>query len=509
MDEETAGPRGFVQFLLLLSVFVIATCGLVYELISGTLASYLLGDSVTQFSTIIGVYLFSMGIGSYLSRFINRNLVGVFIQVELIIGMVGGCSAALLFLLFDHVSSFRLLLYSMVSLIGILVGLEIPLLMRILKNHFEFKDLVSKIFTFDYVGALIASLLFPLILVPHLGLVRSGFLFGLFNVLVALWTLTLFRREVRWVRSLKVAAILVLIGLMFGFVYSGKILALAEASAFPDEVIYAKSSAYQRIVLTRANNDLRLYLNSNLQFSSRDEYRYHEALVHVGLQAIPGPKHVLVLGGGDGLAVREILKYDSVESVTLVDLDPAMTRLFSTQPFLQDLNHYSLVSPKVHVINSDAFVWLKDNAGEFDFVIVDFPDPSTYSIGKLYTTKFFELLQQHLAPHGAAAIQCTSPYVARKCFWCVNKTLQAVGFVTTPYHVYVPSFGEWGFVLATREPFHVADSYLPDLRFVNADSVRTMLQFPKDMQTVPTEINKLSNQILVRYFEEEWSEYAH
>src|SRR4051795_3845663 len=104
--------------LLLASVFVIATCGLIYELIAGTLASYLLGDSVTQFSTVIGVYLFSMGIGSYLSRFIRKNLLGCFVHVEYLIGLVGGSSAALLFLFFEHASSFRLLLYSLVSLIG-------------------------------------------------------------------------------------------------------------------------------------------------------------------------------------------------------------------------------------------------------------------------------------------------------------------------------------------------------------------------------------------------------
>jgi spermidine synthase len=200
-----------MRLLLLASAFVVSTCGLVYELISGTLASYLLGDSVTQFSTVIGVYLFSMGIGSYLSKYVRRNLTAVFIKVEILIGLVGGFSAALLFTLFEHVSSFRILLYLLVSLTGILVGLEIPLLMRILKNELEFKDLVSKIFTFDYVGALLASLLFPLVLVPHLGLIRSSFLFGLFNVAVALGTIQVFRHEVPWMRTLRASAIAALL----------------------------------------------------------------------------------------------------------------------------------------------------------------------------------------------------------------------------------------------------------------------------------------------------------
>jgi len=498
-----------VAFALLFSVFVIATCGLVYELISGALASYLLGDSITQFSTVIGVYLFSMGVGSFLSKYINRNLTSIFIQVELLIGLVGGCSAAILFLSFEHISSFRILLYSLVSITGILVGLEIPLLMRILKSHFEFKDLVSKVFTFDYVGALLASLLFPLVLVPHLGLVRSAFLFGILNVLVGIWTLHIFKQAVEWSKFLNGSALIVLIGLTLGFAYSDRIMTFAEAASYPDQVIYAKSSKYQRIVLTRAASDLRLYLNGNLQFSSRDEYRYHEALVHVGLAAVPNPRKVLVLGGGDGLAVREILKYPSVESITLVDLDSEMTGFFSKHEALTHLNRGSFTSPKVKVINADAFVWLKASKEMYDFIAVDFPDPSNYSIGKLYTNTFYRLLKGALHEKGAVVIQSTSPYVAKKSFWCVDRTLKSVGFQTTPYHVYVPSFGEWGYVIGTHRSFVPPRKFPPGLKFVNAETVSAMFYFPEDMKSRITEINKLNNQVLVRYFEDEWSEYIH
>lgn len=496
-----------MSFALLLSVFVIATCGIVYELLASTLASYLLGDSVTQFSTIIGVYLFSMGIGSYLSRFFNKNLTVVFIQVELLIGLIGGCSAALLFSLFEHVSSFQVLLYGMVSLIGVLVGLEIPLLMRILKGHLEFKDLVSKVFSFDSVGALLASLLFPLVLAPHLGLIRTGFMFGILNVGVALWTLHLFKEDVPWIRLLRGSAVMVLAGLTLGFVYSDKLMSMAEAATYPDTVVYATASPYQRIVLTNAPHDMRLFLNGNLQFSSRDEYRYHEALVHVGLQSVRNPRNVLVLGGGDGMAVREILKHPGVDSVTLVDLDGKMTELFVSNPALAALNDSSLKSPKVKVINTDAFRWLKENQRVFDFIAVDFPDPSNYSIGKLYSTSFYKLLYRAVSPDGVAVVQCTSPYVARKSYWCIDRTIKTAGFLTTPYHAFVPSFGEWGFILASKQPFTLAEDFLPGLKFVTRASAEQMLQFPPDMQPVDTEINKLNNQVLVRYFEEEWSAY--
>src|SRR5215472_8439457 len=242
-------PDRRLKLLLLASVFAIATCGLIYELIAGTLASYLLGDSVTQFSTIIGVYLFAMGVGSYLSRFVQRNEVGVFIQVELLVGLVGGCSAAILFALFAQVSSFRVLLYAVVILIGVLVGLEIPLLLRILKDRLEFKELVSQVFTFDYIGALLASLLFPLVLVPHLGLVRSSFLFGALNVAVAVATVQLLRRHLAAVRSLQTVGLLLLFGLGAGFGFSERLLAWSEKNAYVDPVIFARSTPYQRIVL--------------------------------------------------------------------------------------------------------------------------------------------------------------------------------------------------------------------------------------------------------------------
>ena len=167
--------------ILFLNVLIIATCGLVYELLAGTLASYVLGDSVTQFSLIIGIYLFAMGVGAWLSRFLESNLAKRFVEVELAVALVGGASAPLLFLSFARLTGFQLVLYSIVFVIGTLVGLEIPLLMRILKDQLDFKEIVSRVLAFDYIGALLASLLFPLFLVPRMGLVRTSLLIGLLN----------------------------------------------------------------------------------------------------------------------------------------------------------------------------------------------------------------------------------------------------------------------------------------------------------------------------------------
>jgi spermidine synthase len=400
-----------------------------------------------------------------------------------------------------------------------LVGVEIPLLMRILKEKYSFKDLVSQVFTFDYVGALLASLLFPLVLVPYLGMVRSALLFGMLNVAVGILALTWLKADQAWGKWLRVSAALALISLILGFVFSDELVGIAEAAAYPDAVVHARSTPYQRIVLTRAKGDLRLYLNGNLQFSSRDEYRYHEALVHPGLSALPQARSVLVLGGGDGLAVREILKYPAIERVQLVDLDPEMTRLFTQREELAELNHHAFTAPRVSVENADAFVWVeayvKSGRPKFDFIVIDFPDPSNFSVGKLYTTRFYRSVRGLLAPGGAVVVQSTSPYVARKTFWCVDQTLREAGFRTWPYHAYVPAFGDWGYFLAAPEsgtetevmPDH---SRLPSgLRYLDAGKMKAMFSFPADMGRVKMPAQRLNNQILVRMFEEEWAGYGH
>lgn len=494
-------------WLLLVSVFVIATCGLVYELVAGALASYLLGDSITQFSTVIGTYLFAMGIGSYLSRYIKSSLISTFIRLEILIGLIGGISAALLFAVFEWAASFRVILYSLVLITGILVGLEIPLLMRILKDRFSFSDLVSQIFTFDYIGALLAALLFPLVLVPQLGLIRTSFLFGLLNVAVALTALYMFRREVKGFIWLQVASWLSFVLLLTGFIFSENILKWTEGLAYPEPIVYAKSSAYQRIILTKGKKEMRLYLNGNLQFSSKDEYRYHEALVHP-IMANMQAKKVLVMGGGDGLAIRELLKYPDIEFIKLVELDPAVTNLFSKQTQLTQLNQKSLQNPKVEIINKDAFRWIKSQEDHaFDAIIIDFPDPSNFSLGKLYSYRFFKDLKRILHPEGFATIQSTSPLVARKSFWCVSHTIEAVGLKTFPYHCYVPSFGEWGFITFGQEAFSPPQTYTSGLKFLTPAVFREMALFPPDMAELDTEINRLNDQALVQYFEAEWAAY--
>ncbi len=507
-SPETQGASP-AEVALLASVFVVAACGLVYELAAGALASYLLGDSILQFSTVIGAYLFAMGVGSYLSRFFERQLIAHFLRIELLVGLVGGLMPAALFALHSVATpSFRFALYALVLLVGVLVGLEIPLVMRILKHQFReryaLKNLVSQVLTFDYLGALLVSVAFPLLLVPHLGLIRTGVFFGLLNTAVAIWALVLFRGQLRRVAAHALACGLTVLALLAAFAFADHITTWAEDRFYVDNVLYSETSLYQRVVVTSGKAGVRLFLNGNLQFHSRDEYRYHEALVHPAMAAHGAPRRVLVLGGGDGMAVREVLKYPAVEQVTLVELDPHMTRLFSTQPRLRQLNADALLSPKLRIVNADAFAWLEQNADAFDVIVVDFPDPTNFAIGKLYTSSFYKLIDQHLNASGYAVVQTTSPLIARKSFWTVATTVESVGLTATPYHAHVPSFGEWGFILAGRRPYKLPTELPPGLRFLNLAGQPALFDFPQDMARVSTEVNRLSNQVLVQTYEEEW-----
>jgi spermidine synthase len=497
--------------LLYLTVLVIATSGLVYELVAGTLASYVLGDSVTQFSTTIGVYLFAMGIGSFLTRYIDDDVATRFIEIELAAAVIGGFSAAFLFVGFAYSTFFPVLLYGTIVVIGTLVGMEIPLLMRILRDHLDFKELVARVLSVDYLGALAGSLLFALVLVPTVGLNRTSILFGLLNAVVAMMTTFILhdllprRTRIRLrIKSAVAAALLVA-----GWIYSEELTQFGEESFYADPIVYTQQTPYQRIVLTQGRNSVQLFLNGNLQFSSSDEYRYHEALVHPAFASTPDHRRVLVLGGGDGLALREVYRYPDVESVTLVDLDPGVTDIATRLPTLARLNEDAMVDPRTHLVHDDAMVWLDElrSPDPFDIVLIDFPDPSNYSLGKLYTRRFYRLVQKVMDDDTALVVQSTSPLYARRSFWCIERTMAEAGLVTRPFHVTVPSFGVWGFILAKKQTFETPTELAMEagsLRYLTDETLASLFVFGTDIAPVPVETNRLNTQRLVEYYEEEW-----
>ena len=516
-ERNLTEPVRGARMVLLASVFVISTCGLVYELIAGTLSTYLLGNSVTQFSMVIGLFLTAMGIGSFLSKYFSGNLLRSFLVVELLVGLVGGVSSLLLFSAFAVLQSYLPLLVAVCLVLGTLVGLEIPLLVRIFRRYTTLKAALGNVLALDYLGALAASLLFPLLLLPHLGLVRTCFLFGLLNVLVVLAALYTFRDHVIGVRSVAAGGVAAALLLVAGLATAGKTTSLLEDVLYDDTVVFAKTTPYQRLVLTRWRGDLRLFIDGNIQFSSIDEFRYHEALVHPAMGMVPSPRHVLLLGGGDGLAAREILKHPTVQRVDLVDLDPAMTRIFSTIPMLVKLNAGALADRRVKVHNIDALKYLERRSQRYDVVIIDLPDPNTEGLSKLYTRSFYRLVARHLSPTGVMVTQATSPFYATDAFWCIANTVAASTLssaggrlIALPYRASVPSFGEWGFVLGALRPLSPARVRLPasiKTRYLTAALLPSMFRFPKDIARRKTPVNRLDNQVLVRLYEKGFRRY--
>lgn len=505
--------------ILLGSVFLVAVCSLVYELVAGAVASYLLGGSITQFSIVIGVFLSAMGLGSWLSQFVEHDLMARFIAVEVATGVVGGFSALLLFVAFTFTDVFYVALALVTGGVGTLIGLEIPLIIRILREREgSLRLTVAHVMTADYVGALAASLAFPFILVPHVGLMRASFLTGLLNLAVGWLCLVRFAGEAgTHLTRLRTAALAGTLLVAAGAVGSTALVELLEDRLYPDEIVYARQTPYQRIILTRWREDVRLFLDGKLQFSTVDEYRYHEPLVHPAMTSAARVERVLVLGGGDGMAVREILKYPGVRSVVLVDIDPEMTRIFRDHPVLSPLNGGSLADPRVSVVNEDAMRFLETTDRIFDVALVDLPDPSNLALGKLYTLSFFQLLARRLDPDGVFAVQASSPFFSPDAFWCVATTVEAVAVPgqgpearlhASPYAANVPSFGEWGWVLAGARPLQLLRRPLAaPTRFLDEATLRGLFVLPKDLGRRQTEVNRLDNQVLVRYYDEGYREF--
>lgn len=494
---------------LLVTVFIIAVCGLIYELIIGTLSSYLFGNSVTHFSITIGLFLSAMGLGSYASRKINQSLLGWFIVIEMAVGLVGGASAVLLYTVFATSRLYYVAMTLLILLVGGLIGMEIPLLTRLMGGWKALKDTLANVLTFDYLGALVGSILFPLVLLPYLGLLKTGFVTGLLNMAVVGVNIWIFSpRLLRW-RPLSVLAGGITLLLLGGFIWSVQLTSLFEQQLYEDEIIYTRQTPYQRIVITRWADDVRLYLDGNLQFSSQDEYRYHEPLVHPAMSLTRSRESVLVLGGGDGLVAREALKYKDMQHLVLVDLDPTITNLAQTFPTLRAINEDSLGDPRVEIINQDAFTYLAETAGQFGVIIIDLPDPNNESLGKLYSREFYKLVRQHLAKGGVMVSQATSPYFARQTYWSIVHTAGDAGLNTYPYHIYVPSFGDWGFFLAAEHELEPAKfTPLVPMRYLTPEILAAGHIFDSDTAEVATKINTLDNQIILTYYERGWKQWS-
>lgn len=502
MEKNLQERKVFDGRLLLVTTLIISICSIIYELIISSITSYLLGDSITQFSITIGLYMSAMGIGSYLSKYIKKDLFNKFVFVELSVGIIGGFSSLILFLTNIYTEIYALVMYVIIILIGILVGLEIPLLTRIIEeNNSNIRVNLANIFTFDYIGGLIGSLAFPLLLLPKVGFVTTSLLVGCINIIIAFIICLKYKEWIvkdKLIRKIVIMFLIISITLTFtGDVITRKI----EDGLYRDKIIAIKQTKYQKIVVTKHKDDLRLFLDGNIQFSSVDEYRYHEALVHIPFLYTNSHERVLILGGGDGLAAREVLKYDDVKEVVLVDLDKEMTDLCSKDKFISELNNNSLKSDKLKIYNEDAYVYVSKNEKPFDIIIIDLPDPNNEALNKLYTNVFYNNVKANLKDTGVMVVQSTSPYYAKNSFWCINKTIKTQFDNVIPYHIQVPSFGDWGFNLATKQNLTMSELKV-DTKYLTNENINNLFEFGKDEQINldEIEINDMFKPALMQYY---------
>ncbi|MDH5681977.1 MAG: polyamine aminopropyltransferase [Spirochaetota bacterium] len=523
--------QGVMIKLLLFSTFVVSVCGLSYELLIGSLSTNLLGNPVLQYSLTIGFFMSALGIGSYLSRFFVKRLLQQFIVIEIILGLVGGLSIALLNLVFIELNSvYMISSIIMLLLVGIFVGLEIPIITRILKEYGDLKETISNVLTIDYIGGLAASLIFPLLLYPYVGLIKTAFIIGFLNVLIGIINLVVFsgtmeKREKlgMWVAS-SVGLVILAAGIVFsskltGF-YSREIYAAQYPRQLYGSVLYNKRSRFQHIVLTRYRGTTQLLLDGHLQFSSSHEYRYHEALVFPAFYLKKDIKKVLVMGGGDGLGVRQLVKFPSVEKIVLVDLDPQMTSLARNFSVMREINGDALRDSRVEVVNMDAYKYLGTTAHEFDVIYADFPDPHDAVISKLYSKEFYHFVKRRLTRDGVFITQATSPLHATKVFRCIGKTMQTVFKSVTPFHINAPSMGDWGFYIAydkeasTETAIRQSDtisSYKRNgaIRFFTKGVFLNSLIFPPDTQVTAESIrvNQFAEPIIFQYYLDSWKDF--
>jgi spermidine synthase len=508
---------------LFAALFATGLSGIVAEYCFATLSTYFVGDSVKQWSIVISLMLFSMGLGSRLTRLFKKNLFQIFVLTELCLSIIVSFSAVSTYYLVAHIEYIGIYIYFMAGLTGLLIGMELPLAVRLNNEFQELKFNVSNVLEKDYYGSLIGGLFFVFIGLPYLGLTYTPFILGAINLCTALVLLYIFKDKLskRKITRLGFISTLILITIVFTSYSSENIILHGEQKQYKDKIVYQDQSMYQKIIVTQWKQDYWLYLNDNLQFSTFDEPLYHEVIVHPMMQLLNVPRNILILGGGDGCAVRELLKCDAIRQITLVDLDKKLTDLFTDHPEFSLINEKALSHEKVTVVNQDGFQFLEKTDQFYDLILVDLPDPKSVELSRLYSKEFYQLCQLKLTPRGGVITQAGSPYYTPKAFQCIELTMQNAGLNTLPLHNQILSMGEWGWVLgikeekSTEEIKSVLLNYKEDLvktQWLNRESMQLITSFGKDFyrkgQRNTIEINSISNPVLYKYYEQgNWDTY--
>jgi spermidine synthase len=499
--------------ILRIAIFATGLSGIVAEYILSTLATYFLGDSVLQWTMIMSVMLFSMGLGSRISKGIQNHLLEKFIFIEFALSLLVAFSSLIAYTVAAWSAYTGIVIYGLSILIGLMIGMEIPLVVRLNQEFQTLRVNISSVLENDYYGSLAGGVFFAFVGLPYLGLSYTPIVLGLVNfaVAVGLFIVLWQKLEVRLKTRIVSLAGVVGVILIAGFFVAKPIIQFGEQKKYKDKIVYSEQSKYQKIVITQWKDKFWLFINGNQQLSSFDEEMYHEPLVHPALSLTKTPHNILVLGGGDGCAVREILKYPDVKKITLVDLDPAMTNLGKNHPILTEMNKNAFSNSKVEVINTDGYNYIENTDEIFDVILIDLPDPKTIEIGRLYSYEFYSKCYRHLRKYGVIVTQAGSPYFAPKAFACIDKSIEKAGFSTIPLHNQVITLGEWGWVLGakniskenlTKELIDLQFSSI-ETKWINNEAMSLITSFGKnyfktDSSTI--EVNEIHNPVLYKYY---------
>lgn len=499
------------SYVLKIALFLTGISGIVAEYVLSTLASYFLGNSIVQWTMILSTMLFSMGLGSRFSQNIKSYLIEKLILVEFTLSILTSLAALSVYTISAFTEYTGLYIYLMSISIGVLIGLEIPLVTRINEKYEPLRVNIASVMEKDYFGSLVGGVFFAFIGLPLLGISYTPFVLGVTNFVVAIWlfykmnaNVVLYRKKALVFFGMFVSAILIL-----GFVYTDRIILFGEQNKYKDKIVFETQSKYQKITITKWKKDYWLYINGNEQLSTFDEFLYHEPLVHPIMNLVKEHRDILILGGGDGFAVREILKYNDVENIVMVDLDPAMTDLGMNNEIMTHFNKKSMHSPKLKIYNEDGFNYIEDVNAFFDVIIVDLPDPKSIEINKLYTKEFYQIAKLRLRPNGMIITQAGSPYYATEAFKCIELTMQKAGLHTLPLHNQVMTLGEWGWIIGAKKMTgenirknirNISLDYIKT-RWINNEAMYQITSFGKDFfHTQNLEINTINNPILYQYY---------
>ncbi len=505
--------------ILKICIFATGCAGIVAEFVLSTLASYLLGNPILQWTILMSLMLFAMGLGCRISKYILHSLLDKFIFLEFALSILCGISVAICYWASTFSQNTGLLIYSFSILIGLLIGAEIPLVTRMNESYEELRINISSVMEKDYYGALVGGVLFAFFALPFLGLTYTPIALGIINFLVASILFWRFKHLLQHKKAIKIS-FWAITSFFLIFIFAIKpIMLFSEQKKYKDRIIFEKQTAYQKIVMTQWKDKYWLFINGNEQFSTFDEEKYHEPLIHPAMALARQKKNILILGGGEGLAVREILKYKDVESITVVDIDPVMTELAQSNPIITEINQNAMVNIRVNIINRDAFKFIENREEFYDIIFVDLPDPKSVTLARLYSREFYTLCQRRLNKYGIIVTQATSTIHSVNSFVCILNTMESAGLTVLPYHNQIPTLGEWGWCIGMRNGVITHEKLKKEImninlsvptKFLNNDAIISMVHFgkgvfePKDN----IKVNTILDPVLVRYYKKgAWDVY--